>query len=131
MFINEAIFKVELDCLAVSYPQLVFPHSLSWVSPITNSFVSLCSPIPNLGFPNPQPHTFLCVTSITNICIPNIGSPSPQSHKKIISNRHIEFCNWLAVCHLRYLRVNSEGKSPGSFMFPRVLFIPVVPTFGR
>ena len=33
----------------------------------------------------------------------------PKTHK------HIECCNWL-------VGVNSEGKSPGSFLFPRVLF---------
>ena len=89
------------------------PQSLTWVHhyPIPNpgsptSYFSLC-------YPNPQP---MCVPS------PKMGSSSPRSHMKssetgilnvVIDKNH--------ACS-RYLRVNSGEKSPGSFIFPRVLF---------
>ena len=130
--------------MGFSNPQSVFPQSLSWVSPIPNLISHMflyVPPISNWGFPLPQSLTWvhhypipnpgsptsyfsLCYPNPQPMCVPspNMGSSGPRSHMKssetgilnvVIDKNH--------ACS-RYLRVNSGEKSPGSFIFPRVLF---------
>ena len=100
-------------------PQSVFPQSLSWVSPIPNLISHMflyVPPISNWGFPLPQ-----SLTWVHHYPIPNPGSPT--------SYFSLCYPNPQPMCvpspnmgSSRYLHVNSGEKSPGSFIFPWVLF---------
>ena len=122
----------------------MFPQSLSWVSPIPNLISHMflyVPPISNWGFPLPQSLTWvhhypipnpgsptsyfsLCYPNPQPMCVPspNMGSSGPRSHMKSSETGILDVVIDKNCACSRYLCVNSGEKSPGSFIFPRVLF---------